>query len=117
MAGVRVEIGASEFCGRDAPVADATFFVRAFDAELHRPQWPWREWRAFVGRLRHDLELVHGERLLAMTGSEAIGACVAASDDDDAFAGGQNFCFGCDSVAQRAAILLGQEIHREMNSL
>ncbi len=61
--------------------------MRAFDAQLHRPQRPRRERRALVGRLRHDLELMDGERLLAMAGAQAIRARVAASDDDDALAG------------------------------
>src|SRR6202022_2155468 len=31
---------AGEFCSRQAPIAHATFFVRAFDAQLHWPEWP-----------------------------------------------------------------------------
>src|SRR6185437_618134 len=33
---------AGEAEGVDAPIADAAFFVRAFGAELQRPQRPWR---------------------------------------------------------------------------
>src|SRR5437868_15368007 len=90
--------------------------MRALDAQLHRPQWPRRQGRAIFWRLRHDFELVYGERLLPMTGAEAIGAGVAASDNDHALPRRQNFRFRLDGVAQIAAVLLRQVVHREMDS-
>ena len=51
-----------------------------------------------------------------MAGSEAIGAGIAASYNDHALAGRQNFCFRLDGFAQTAAVLLRQVIHREMDS-
>ena len=50
---------AGEADGGDAPVAHAAFFVRAFDAQLHRPQRPRRGGGALVGRLGQQLELSH----------------------------------------------------------
>ena len=87
--------------------------MRALGAQLHRPERPGSQRRALVRRLGHDLELVHGERLLAVAGAEAIGAGIAAADDDDALAGGENlgrgitvspwqrlFCCGRNSMAK-----------------
>ena len=54
---LHVALVAGELERRDAPVAHAAFFVRAFDAQLHRPQRPGRRWRALVGRLRQQFEL------------------------------------------------------------
>ena len=43
-----------------------------------------------IGRLRQHLELRDVRRLLAMRSAQAIRARIAAADDDDALAGGQN---------------------------
>src|SRR5208337_3111883 len=51
-----------------------------------------------------------------MAGSEAIGAGIAASDNDHALAGRQNLRFRFDGIAQIAPVLLRQELHREMDS-
>ena len=113
---------AGEFDAVDGPVADAAFFVRAFGAQLQRPERPGRGRGALGGRLGHDFELVDALGALAMAGAEAVGAGVAAADDDDALAGGEDepaahvagVVFG---VALVAAILLGQELHGEVNAL
>ena len=81
---------AGELDAVDAPVADAAFFVRAFGAQLQRPQRPRRGGGALVGRLGHDLELVHALCALAMAGAEAVGAGVAAADDEHALAVGED---------------------------
>src|SRR5579863_6725510 len=108
---------AGEFRGGDAPVADAAFFVSAFGSQLQRPERPRSLRRALAGRLRHDLELMHRERLLAMARSQAVGAGVAAADDDDALAGCQDFEGGIDLVAEASLILLRQEVHGEVDSI
>ena len=70
-----------------------------------------------LGRLGHDFELVDGLRVLAMAGAEAVGAGVAAADDHDALAGGQNPAGSSSTlVAFAAAVLLGQELHGEMDA-
>ena len=61
----------------------AAFLVRRRDAEDVRPQRPRVVGRARVGRPRQQLELTHGERALPVRGAEAVGAGVAAADDDD----------------------------------
>ena len=44
------------------------------------------ESRALLGRARHDLELVHRRGALPVHGAEAVGAGVAAADDDHVLA-------------------------------
>src|SRR5438270_9940117 len=51
-----------------------------------------------------------------MACTEAIGARVAASDDDHAFSGRKNFNCGINGLTVAALILLRQELHGEMNS-
>ncbi len=58
---------------------------------------------------------MHRCRFLAMGCPQAIRARIAAADDHDAFARGENLV--CDSVARAATVLLRQEIHREMDTL
>ena len=76
------------------------------------------------GGLRHDFELVHAFCALAMAGAEAVGAGVAAADDDHALACGKDGAGGAHRFEQRlfrvalvAAILLRQELHGEVNAL
>ena len=115
---------AGELDGVDAPVANAAFFVRALSAQLQRPERPGRGGGALVGRLGHDFELVNALCALAMAGAEAVRAGVAAADDDDALAGGEDGASGFHGgeellfrVAFVAAILLGQKLHGEVNAL
>ena len=60
---------------------------------------------------------MHGERLLAVDGAKAVGAGVAAADDDDALAGCENLERRIERVAMAALVLLRQEFHGEMDSL
>ena len=115
---------AGEFDGVDGPVADAAFFVRAFSAELQGPERPGRGGGTALGRLGHDFELVDAFCALAMAGAEAVGAGVAAADDEDALAGGEDGACGLHvgeehffRVAFVAAILLGQELHGEVDAV
>ena len=108
---------AGEFAGRDAPVADAAFFVSAFNAQLHGPERPRRLRRTLVGRLGHDFELMNRQRLLAVARAQAVGAGVAAADDDHALAGGENFDRWIERVAEATLVLLREEFHRKVNSL
>ncbi len=114
---------AGEFDAVDGPVANAAFFVRAFGAELQRPERPGRGSGALLRRLGHDFELMDAFGALAMAGAEAVCAGVAAADDEDALAGGEDGGGGLHggkkrffAVAFVAAILLGQELHGEVNA-
>ena len=69
-----------------------------------------------VGRSRHDLELMDALAPLAVDGAEAIGAGVAAADDDDVLVVGRDELGVVDRVAGDPAILAGQEIHGEMDA-
>ena len=70
---------------------------------------------ARIRRLRQQFELRDRERLLAVAGAQAIGAGVAAADDHDALAGGQDLIRHL--VAFAAAVLLRQELHREVDAV
>ena len=74
------------------------------------------ERRALCRRHRHDLELMHGRRLLPMRRAQAIRARIAAADDDHVLAGGENLVSAPRSPAH-ALVLLRQKIHREMDAL
>src|SRR5882672_6538107 len=91
--------------------------MSSFSAQLHRPKRPRRGWRTLVRRFRHDLELMHGKRLLPMAGSQTIGAGVATANDHDMLASRENLYFGLNRVAVTPLVLLRQEFHRVMNSL
>src|SRR5512141_1088792 len=101
--------------GRDTPVTDAAFFVRSFGAKLHGPKRPRRLRRALVRRLRHDLKLVHRERLLTVTRPETICAGVAATDNDHTLARSKNLDGRIDRISVAAFVLLRKEFHRVVN--
>src|ERR1700682_3482159 len=109
--------GAGKLRCSNTPVAYATFLVSTFDTQLHRPERPGRQWRALLRRLRHNLELVHRQRFLPMTRSQAIGARVTASDDYYAFPSRENIRVRRKSVARTTPVLLRQVLHRVMDSL
>ena len=97
--------------------------MRAFGAELQGPERPGRGSGALVGRLGHDFDLVDAFGALAMAGAEAVCAGVAAADDENALAGGEDGAGGLHrfkncflGVAFVAAILLGQELHGEVDA-
>ena len=73
--------------------------------------------RACPGGFGKQFELGYGEGALAMAGAQAIGAGIAAADDDDALAGGEDGFGVGDVVAFAAAVLLRQEIHGEVDAL
>ena len=52
-----------------------------------------------------------------MTGAEAICAGISATNDHHTLAGRQNFDRGSNGLAQTALVRLGQEFHREVDSL
>ena len=55
--------------------------------------------------------------LLAQTGAEAIGAGVAAANDDDTLAVGEDGERRIDGIAFAAFVLLRQKLHGEVDSL
>ena len=73
---------AQEPLGLDRVLAHAPFFVGRRDAEDVGPLGPGVGGGPVVGRSGHDLELMNALALLAMDGPQAIGAGVAAADDD-----------------------------------
>ena len=63
--------------------AFTTFLVRRGDAVDETVLGPGVGGRTFFGWARHDLELRNRGRALAVRGTEAVGARIAAADDDD----------------------------------
>ena len=106
---------AREFSGVERPIPHAAFFVRALGAKLQRPQRPGRARGAVLRRHGHDFELVHGLRLLPVARAQAVRAGVAAADDHDALARGQDLIRHC--VPGDALVLLREKLHGEVNSL
>ena len=59
---------------------------------------------------------MHAGRALAVGGAEAVGAGVAAADDDDVLARGGDELLVGDLVALAATVLQRQVLHREMDA-
>src|SRR5215471_4692543 len=115
---LHLSVGIARETGRcDAPVANASFLVCGFRAQLHWPQRPWSLWSTLIRRFRHDFKLVNGNRFLPMTSSEAVSASVSTTDDDNVLAGRKNIESGIENIATAALVLLRQEFHREVDSL
>ena len=69
-----------------------------------------------LGRRRHDLELGHRHRALPERSADAVRAGVAAADHDHMLAAGENLGGVAERLAADAAVLLRQEIHREVDA-
>ena len=76
---------------RGAPFPQATLFVRAFDAQHQRPLWPGSMGSPLLGGHGHDFELVNGKRPLPVRGAQTVSPRIAAADDDNALACGEDF--------------------------
>src|SRR5690606_27180863 len=61
--------------------------------------------------------LRHRESALPVRGADAVGAGVAAADDDDVPAAGEDGPDIVEWLVADAAVLLGQEIHGEMDAV
>src|SRR5262249_56682161 len=80
--GPEMSVLAHEPPGVDGILPAASFLMRQGNTEDVRPLRPGVRGGARVGRARNDLELVHALAALAMHGAQAVGAGVAAADDD-----------------------------------
>ncbi len=106
---VAVVVG-KEALGVDAVDTVATLLVGRRHAEHVRPRRPRVGGGAGLGRPRQDLELVHRCGALAVRCAQAVGAGVAAADDDDVLAlGGDRRHV---EVALLHPVAPGQEFHR-----
>ena len=68
-------------------------------------------------RRRKDFEIGHRQRALADRRADAVGAGVAAADDDDVLAAGQDRFDVVGRLAADAPVLLRQKFHGEMDAL
>ncbi len=134
-----IESGAVEFCedavvsvefsGVDGVVADFGGFAFVFSlleddglfvggggAEDHRPGRPGHIGGAFLWGFGEEFELGDGGGALSEGGAEAVGAGVAAAEDDDVFIFGVDELIGGYGVALVSAVLLGEVIHGEVDA-
>lgn len=108
---------AQKFEGVDVPAACAAFFVRRGGLEGARIVRPGvlRIYGSLDG-LGHNLYL--GDALAALTvgGADAVGACVAATDDEYVLSLGGDALFLRELDACEYAVLLGEEFEGEVNA-
>ena len=112
-----VPVLAGEFLRQHGEVARRAFLVARRGAQLQRPVRPRQQLVLVLGRLRHDLEIDDRDRALADRGADAVGAGVAAADHDDMLAGGEDRRRRRPAARRDAAVLLRQEVHREMDAV
>src|SRR5205814_4588927 len=82
-----------------------------------RPRRPRVALRARFRRHRHQLELIDRPRALPVHGAEAVGAGIAAADDNHVAILRGDELIVRDFVALAAAVLQREELHREVNAL
>src|SRR6202030_135373 len=98
-------------------IALGAFLVARRGAQLERPLRPSEELVLARGRLRHDLEIRHRARALADRSADAVRAGIAAADDHDVLAAGEDRLPLRLRFPAHAPVLLRQEIHGEMDAL
>src|SRR6266542_6798468 len=103
--------------GRDGVDALAALLVSGGDAVNIGPLGPWVVGNPPIGRARQDLELVDGERALAVHRAEAVGPGVPAADDDHALAAGGDEALVGHRIALAAPVLQRQVLHGEVDPL
>ena len=81
---------ADELLRQHREIALGAFLLARRGAQLQRPVRPGQQLVLLLGRPRHDLELRDRERALADRGADAVGAGVAAADDHDVLAAGED---------------------------
>src|SRR6266508_389855 len=106
---------AEKALGRDRVDAIAALLVRGGDALDIGPLGPRVVGRPPFGRARQDLELVDGERALAVHRAETVGPGVPPADDDDVPAAGADEALVQDEIALAEPILQRQVLHGEVD--
>ncbi len=112
-----MSILAPELLGADGVLADAAFLMGGGDLEGVPPLGPGVVRGTVIGRTRDDLELMHALAAVPVDGAQAVGAGVASADDDDTLVLGEELGVVRYLVAGDAAVLQGQEVHREVDAL
>ena len=112
---------ADEFERRHLEFAFGAFGLRRRGAHLRRPIGPDRKLVFLFGRLRADVELGDAHRALAERRADAVGRRIAAADDDDMLAAGDDRLRrpgdGLDVLAADALVLLDEVGHRVVDAL
>src|SRR5580692_3408080 len=103
--------------GGDGEIARGAFLVARRGAQLQRPVWPGQRLVLMLRRLRQNLEVRHRRRSLPERSADAVGAGVAAADDDDVLALGEDRRAVVRRLAADAAVLLRQKIHGEVDAV
>ena len=68
------------------------------------------------GRFGHDFDLHHGSCALAVSRADAVGACVAAADDEDMFPVGSDSFFVFELFSRQHFVLLREIVECEVNA-
>ena len=112
-----LSVAAGEGFGEDAVIADSALLVGGGGAEDDGPLGPGVAGGAVGGRLGQEFVLADQFGALSVGGAEAVGAGIAAAEDDDALALGGQAAFGIYGLAGVDPVLLGKVFHREMDAV
>src|SRR5258705_3652590 len=93
----------------------STFFMRRRSFQDHWIGWPWHLSCSVSWWLWKKFKLRDRSCFLTIGSSNAITACVTATDHNYMFPGGENV-FGIRWQITYSPVLLCQEIHSKMNS-
>lgn len=108
---------ADEALGIEAPTTVASLFVATGGLEDGGPVRPWIAGSAGLAGLRHNLDLHNRARLLAVAGAYAVRTGVAAANDEDGLASGQDAVGFLHGVATVDVVLLLEELESEVYAL
>src|SRR6185437_11870727 len=97
--------------------AVGAFLVARRGAQLERPIRPGQHLVFAQRRLRQDFEIEHRNGALAERGADAVGASIAAADDDDALAAGEDRLRAVGRFARHPPVLLRQIVHGEVDAV
>ena len=113
----QLAILAKELKGVDVPSAGTAFLMRRGGLEGAGPVGPGvlRVFRAFDG-FRHNLNLSDTLAALSMGGADAVGAGVAATDDQDVLALSSDALIFRELHAGEDAVLLGEELEGKVDA-
>jgi hypothetical protein len=106
-----------EGLGEHVPEPLAALFLAGGGAQLVRPVGPGQALVFLLRRLVEDLDLGDGPGAVAVGGADAVGAGVAAADDDDVLAVGADEVFVGDIDALHALGVGAQEVHGEVDAV
>src|ERR1700722_8420475 len=109
-------VTAREVLGQYRVVAPGAFGLARGRPHLQRPVRPGQALVLMLGRRRHDFELRHRERALPERGADEVRTGVTAADHNHMLIPGENLGHAAQRLIADAAVLLRQEVHREVDA-